>query len=806
MSKMKILVVDDQAENRYLLEVLIKSRGFEMVPAENGAEALAKLRTEKIDLIMSDILMPIMDGYRLCRECKSDETLKDIPIIFMTSSYTGEKDEQFALSLGADRYIRRPLEADVLVAIIEEVIKEHREGRAASRQVPAKEEEHYLAEYSERVFSQLERKVKELEAEIAKRKRAEKEQLEEVTFSNMLVDGLPGVFFLLDLQGRFVRWNKNLETLQGRSASEISGADAQGFIHEQDRHLLAEKVRETFQNGRATVELRILRKSGETRHYVFSSNLFVRDEAKYIAGFGIDITESKQAEERLRETRDYLENLFNHANAPVIVWNPAYQITMFNHAFEQLTGRKADEVIGKQIDILFPEERKDEALTLIRQAQKGERWETVEIPILDSGGAVRTALWNSATLYSADGKTVVATMAQGQDITERKQAEEALRSVNRALKTLSACNHTLAHSNSEEHLLNDMCRVIVEQGGYLLAWVGYAQADEAKSLQPVAQYAVRPGYLDAVVISWGKGPAGQGPAGTAVRNRQTQIVRHITSDPRMAQWRDKALDYGYQSIVSLPLHQDGGILGVLTIYAAEPDAFDTEEVVLLEELAGDLAYGIRSLRTRVDRDHVAERNRQYLDQISANLTETIQAIAATVEMRDPYTAGHEKRVAELSVAIGLELGLSKEQLDGLRIAGTVHDVGKIRIPAEILSKPLSLNELEYGLIKLHPEAGYEILRGINFPWPIATIVRQHHERLDGSGYPNGLKGGDILLEAQILAVADVVESIMSHRPYRPALGLEAALGELTEKRGRLYNADAVDACIRLFKEKGFVFP
>ncbi|BBI99086.1 hypothetical protein FGKAn22_07790 [Ferrigenium kumadai] len=806
MNEAKILVVDDQAENRYLLEVLLKSRGFEMVPAENGAEALAKLRAEKIDLIISDILMPVMDGYRLCRECKGDETLKDIPFVFMTSSYTDEKDEQFALSLGADRYIRRPLEADALLGIVEEVIREHREGRAASRQVPAKKEEHYLAEYSERVFSQLERKVRELEAEIARRKQAEKEQLEEVTFSNMLVDGLPGVFFLLDLQGRFVRWNKNLEILQGRPPSEISGADAQGFICEQDRHLLVEKVRETFQNGRATVELRILRKTGETRHYVFTSSLFVRDAAKYIAGFGIDITGRKQAEETLRETRDYLENLFNHANAPVIVWNPSYQITMFNHAFEHLTGRKADEVIGKQIDILFPEDRKDEALTLIHQTQKGERWETVEIPILHTSGAVRTALWNSATLYSADGKTVVATMAQGQDITERKQAEEALRNVNRALKTLSACNHTLAHSNSEEQLLKTMCHAIVEKGGYLLAWVGYAQQDEAKSLQPVAQYAVRPGYLDETVISWGEGPAGYGPTGTAVRDGRKQIAQHIETDPRMAQWRDKALSYGYQSSIALPLRENGGILGALTIYAAEPDAFDTEEVVLLEELAGDLAYGIQSLRTRIERDQAAEANRQYLGQISTNLTETIQAIAATVEMRDPYTAGHEKRVAELSVSIGQELGMAKEQLDGLRIAGTVHDVGKIRIPAEILSKPLSLNVLEYGLIKLHPEAGYDILKGINFPWPIADIVRQHHERLDGSGYPRGLKGSEILLEAQILAVADVVESIVSHRPYRPALGLEAAFGELTDKRGKLYNADAVDACIRLFKEKGFVFP
>lgn len=189
--------------------------------------------------------------------------------------------------------------------------------------------------------------------------------------------------------------------------------------------------------------------------------------------------------------------------------------------------------------------------------------------------------------------------------------------------------------------------------------------------------------------------------------------------------------------------------------------------------------------------------------LKANLLESISAIAATVEMRDPYTAGHQRHVAQLATAIAYELGLDELQIEGLNLAGVVHDVGKIKIPAEILSKPGRLMELEFALIKQHPQAGYEILKEIDFPWPIAQFVRQHHERLDGSGYPLGLKGDEIYLEARIIAVADVIEAMASHRPYRAGVGIEVALAEIEAKRGDFYDAAVVDAALRLFRVKGY---
>jgi PAS domain S-box-containing protein len=199
-----------------------------------------------------------------------------------------------------------------------------------------------------------------------------------------------------------------------------------------------------------------------------------------------------------------------------------------------------------------------------------------------------------------------------------------------------------------------------------------------------------------------------------------------------------------------------------------------------------------------------ELQRSY-DRLRETLIATVNALASTVEMRDPYTAGHQRRVTLLACAIAEEMGLTNDQFDGLRMAGLIHDLGKINVPAEVLSKPGRINDIEFSIIQFHPQICHDILKTIELPWPVATIVLQHHERLDGSGYPQGLKDGEIMLEARILAVADVVEAMASHRPYRPSLGIKLALEEITKHRGTLYDPDVIDACIKLFTEKKFKF-
>jgi PAS domain S-box-containing protein len=210
----------------------------------------------------------------------------------------------------------------------------------------------------------------------------------------------------------------------------------------------------------------------------------------------------------------------------------------------------------------------------------------------------------------------------------------------------------------------------------------------------------------------------------------------------------------------------------------------------------------RDITERKEAEKELHANAEKLELI---LMQTIEAIASTVEARDPYTAGHQRRVAALASAIGREMGLSDHEVRGLYLAACIHDLGKIRVPAEILSKPGSLNQIEFELIKTHSQTGYDIIKDTQFPWPIAQMILQHHERLNGSGYPQHLKAEQILIEAKILSVADVVEAMSSHRPYRPSLGLDAALGEITKQRGVLYDPDVVDKCIALFRDNLFDF-
>ncbi|MBV8033008.1 MAG: HD-GYP domain-containing protein [Betaproteobacteria bacterium] len=217
----------------------------------------------------------------------------------------------------------------------------------------------------------------------------------------------------------------------------------------------------------------------------------------------------------------------------------------------------------------------------------------------------------------------------------------------------------------------------------------------------------------------------------------------------------------------------------------------------------DISFALESFQ----RDAAAAAARAALkdnqEKLRSALTATIEAIAATVETRDPYTAGHQRRVADLAAAIALEMGLPAEQVEGIHFGALIHDLGKVQIPAELLAKPTRLTKLEFELIKTHPQAGYEIVKGIQFPWKVAEMVHQHHERLDGSGYPQGLKGDQIALEARILAVADIVEAMASHRPYRPGLGVDVALAEIQKQRGTGLDPSAVDACVALFRSGRF---
>ncbi len=239
----------------------------------------------------------------------------------------------------------------------------------------------------------------------------------------------------------------------------------------------------------------------------------------------------------------------------------------------------------------------------------------------------------------------------------------------------------------------------------------------------------------------------------------------------------------YLSVSKVSLSGPGDIYCLVTTDLTEEKKI--EEIVTAKKMA------LAALKSSVE--------------LEKSLEESIKSIAYTVESRDEYTAGHMKRVGQLASAIARELGLPEDTVHGIDLASTIHDVGKIAIPVEILTKPGKLSKVEFMLVQTHVEAGYDIVKNIQFPWPIARMILEHHERMDGSGYPQGLKGDEILLGSRIIALSDVIEAMSTHRPYRFVVGIDAALDEIKQHRGTLYDAQAVDACLKLFAEKRFTF-
>jgi response regulator RpfG family c-di-GMP phosphodiesterase len=391
------------------------------------------------------------------------------------------------------------------------------------------------------------------------------------------------------------------------------------------------------------------------------------------------------------------------------------------------------------------------------------------------------------------------------EVEVRKEAEALLNKKNLELTMLSDCIHAVVRATDEQNLIQEVCRIIIEVGGYEMAWVGFAEQDIAKSVRPVAWMGNNNGFLETIKISWDDCEHGRGPTGKAIRTAQPMVNENTCENPEIILWREELLKRGFNSSVALPLIYGEDVLGVLTIYDQKPEAFDKSEIDRLMGLANDLTYGICALRTRIERIAAGKEIELHVDKLQKALSGTINVVASTVEVRDPYTAGHQRRVATLARAIAEEMDLTAHQVEGIYMAGVVHDLGKIYVPAEILSKPSGLNDIEFSLIKTHSQVGYDLLKTIDFPWPIAQIVYQHHERLNGSGYPQGLSSEQILIEAKIICVADVVEAMASHRPYRPARGVEMALEHIQEESENLYDSQAVDICLRLFSEKGFQF-
>jgi PAS domain S-box-containing protein/putative nucleotidyltransferase with HDIG domain len=454
----------------------------------------------------------------------------------------------------------------------------------------------------------------------------------------------------------------------------------------------------------------------------------------------------RETEEALQETEERFRALVETSTDTIISINEKMQVIQWNRAATELFGYSKELMMGKPVDILVPEKFRQKHLEgFNRFLASGEArlvGKTAEFEGLRKDGTTRPVEL-SLSADNQDGSWTFTAIIR--ETTERRRALEALR-------------------ESEERYRN----LFEDSKDGVIIWTA-----EGKIL----------GVNQAVLEIFGSDT--EEMIGSEISEIYTDANDHTV----------------FQGI----LDRDGAVRGhELRLNKRNGAVMDCLLTATIRRGKNGAILGYQGIVRDVTD---LKRNENELKRTLETLHRSIGAITLTlstvVESRDPYTAGHQKRVANLSRAIAQEMDLSPDQCDAVRMAGTLHDIGKIAIPSEILSSPAKLTDKAYEIIKDHPQTGYDILREIEFPWPVAEIVLQHHERMDGSGYPKGLRGNGIMLEARIVAAADVVESISSHRPYRPARGLDTALDEIVRNSGTFYDSDVVTACVRLFREKNY---
>lgn len=562
-------------------------------------------------------------------------------------------------------------------------------------------------------------------------------------------------------------------------------------VPEIDADYGSEQVRkvksELDESGSIIFETRHRRKDGRIIPVEVSIGVCSADR-RYVFVVARNITERRKTELALHESEERFRRLIEDASDPISIFEKDGAIRYTSPATFELSGYQPEELVGRNfLEFVHP---------LDLEKAGGQ--------VAASLGNPQAAIRGTSRLRRKDGVwvTIEATVRNCMEVSPINGLVCTLRDVtardrsSRALQAMSAVNAALVRGATEQELADDICGAMVEIGGYRTAWIGYREDDEEKSIRVVAKAGEVDEYLERARITWAGHDRGLGPSGTAMRTGVTQVARDYPGGLPNPYWGDAARRRGYLASIAIPLGSRRQPWGVLTLYAGDPTGFDDAEVELLKQLAADLSYGVESMRGR--QQHLLDMQR-----VEETLEATIYALSATMEKRDPYTSGHQIRVARLCVAIAKRMGIDPNTTRGLELAALIHDVGKIEIPSEVLAKPGKLSDAEFALIKIHPEAGYDIVKNIDFPWPVAKIVLQHHERMDGSGYPSGLTGDETLLESKILQVADVVEAISSHRPYRPARGMDVALDEIRRGSGTKFDPRVVEACLVVCRASDF---
>jgi len=546
--------------------------------------------------------------------------------------------------------------------------------------------------------------------------------------------------------------NRAAEAISGYTLNELTKMEFWAFVHPDYRSVIQERGRKR-QKGDNTInryEFKIISKDGSEKWVDLSgaSTVFNGSPAGIISV--TDITDRKQAQEKIKRIADEWITTFDSINDLISIQDRDFKIVRVNKAYAKAFKTSPDELIGKYCyEVLHgtdcpmpncPYEKTQDARTSkseeIFESNLGKYIEISTSPVFDARGEV------------AGSVHIV------KDISERKRAEDLIKVSEERHRNISALTSDYIYS----------C-VRSKDSVFAVDWISGA-------------FEKITGYTNDELMQ-------RGCWLTLVHPEDFERVSRFLIDLKPGE----SGECEFRIIT-----RDGKILWI----------YDYNKCMEHESLPDHYRL-LGASQNITERKNMEESLRETLEKLRKSLAGTIQAMSLTVETRDPYTAGHQRRVSNLARTIAQEMGLSADTVDNIRMAGIIHDIGKISVPAELLAKPTKLTDIEMGLIKVHSQSGYDILKDVELPYPIAEMVLQHHERLDGSGYPQGLKGNQILLETKILSVADVIEAIATHRPYRPARGIEPALEEIEKNKGILYDEKVVDICLKLFREKGFSF-
>ncbi|HNY49517.1 MAG TPA: PAS domain S-box protein [Smithella sp.] len=577
----------------------------------------------------------------------------------------------------------------------------------------------------------------------------------EEKYSILVENAIYGVLIIQDMIIKYA--NKRTAEVSGYTVRELIGMPIVNLVPPNQAPAAAERIsqREKNQPLSEIFYTQMLCKDGTVRDIEMSGKACTYGGKPAVIAAAKDITEHKLAEKLIKQSEEKYRLLAEHTKDLVWLMDVDMNITYVSPSVERLTGYSADEIKKLPLEkLLTPASLKKASRFIslsmpkaIKASFKDLIFRTQELEFILKNGQT---LWGecSFSFIRDDQGNVLSILGEARDITERKLAEEKLHQSEERYRTI-------LEDIQEGYFEVDLKGNFTFFNDTVCRALGYSR-DELMGMNN--QQYIAPEELKKVFDAYHR------------------IYTTGESNKELA-WQITGKD-GTKKYIE-------GFVSLLKDASGKPTGFRgiTHEIT--------------------ERKLAEEKLQQTLESLRRAIGTTIQVLVSALESRDPYTAGHQVRVADIARAIATEIGLDKEMIEGIRMAGVIHDIGKLSIPTEILTKPTKLTDLEFSLIKQHAQIGYEMLKNIESPWPLANIVLQHHERINGSGYPGNLKEDEILLESRILAVADVVEAMASHRPYRPSLGIEFALEEIEKNSGILYDALVADACLRLFREKGY---